>query len=274
MYNIYIYKNNIYILYMDLKDKIIHSHIGHYSNISNGYNSLYHVGNNSYQQWILSIIIKELNINSHSLVADVGGGTGSFSKKIFDIANLKQSVLCVDSSDAMLKIADSYEGVTTECLDAQQFAEQSRIKQQKFDGILLKEMIHHIPRNEIQKLYLDLGNCLTDHGIILTVTRPNKAVYPLFQAAHKVWSEQQPLKEELLNYIEGAKLNVVCKSIFIDISLSKEQWFHMIRSRFWSTFSHFNDIELEDGIDELKIKLANQINVSFTEELLLFIAKK
>ena len=56
--------------------------------------------------------------------------------------------------------------------------------------------------------------------------------------------------------------------------MPKEQWFHMIRSRFWSTFSHFNDEELEDGIDELKIILAYQINVSFTEELLLFITKR
>ena len=187
---------------MDSKDKIIHSHIDHYSNISNGYNSLYHVGNDSYQQWILSIIIKELNINSNSLITDVGGGTGSFSKKIFDIANLRSPVLCVDSSDAMLKIANDYNGVITECLDAQQFAKQSRIKQQKFDGILLKEMIHHIPRNEIQKLYSDLGNCLTKNGIILTVTRPNEVVYPLFRRAHKVWREQQPSKDELLNYIE------------------------------------------------------------------------
>jgi 2-polyprenyl-3-methyl-5-hydroxy-6-metoxy-1,4-benzoquinol methylase len=259
---------------MDLKDKIIHSHIDHYSNISNGYNSLYHVGNDSYQQWILSIIIKELNINSNSLVVDVGGGTGSFSKRIFDISNLKQPILCVDSSDAMLKIADDYNGVITECLDAQQFAEQSKIKSKKFDSILLKEMIHHIPRNEIQKLYSDLGDSLTEDGIILTVTRPNKVVYPLFRTAHKVWSEQQPSKDELLNYIEKATLNVVCKSVFIDISMPKEQWFHMIRSRFWSTFSHFNDNELEDGIDELKIMLADQINISFTEELLLFITKK
>jgi len=258
---------------MDFKDKIIHSHIDHYSSISNGYNSLYHVGNDSYQQWILSIIIKELSISSNSLVVDVGGGTGSFSKKIFDISNLKQPVLCVDSSDAMLKIANDYNGVITECLDAQQFAEQSKVRSQKFDGILLKEMIHHIPRNEIQKLYSDLGNCLTEDGIILTVTRPNKVVYPLFSAAHKVWSEQQPSKDELLNYIEKATLNVVCKSVFIDISMPKERWFHMITSRFWSTFSHFNDSELEDGIDELKIMLANQLNVSFTEELLLFIAK-
>ena len=55
--------------------------------------------------------------------------------------------------------------------------------------------------------------------------------------------------------------------------MSKDDWFQIIRSRYWSTFSHFNDYELEEGIKELKISLANKEDVSYTEELILFIAK-
>jgi len=248
----------------------IHTYKDHYSNVSNDYDSLYHINNKSYENWILSIIIKELNISSSSIVVDIGGGTGSFSKKIYDNANLIFPILCVDNNDDMLKVASSYNGVITQCLDAQHFACQSN---QKFDAILLKEMIHHIPKNEIQKLYSNLKNLLNDNGICLTITRPKNVVYPIFKAAHKVWSDQQPLKEELLEYITKSGLNVICKSINIDIKMSKDDWFQIIRSRFWSTFSHFNDNELEEGIKELKISLANKEDVSYTEELILFIAK-
>lgn len=259
---------------MDTKNKIIYSHIDHYSNVSNDYNSNYNIGNNSYEKWILLIIIKELNIDQNSIIADVGGGNGLFSKQIFDEVQLNSPVLCVDSSYEMIKNAERFKGVIPECLDALQFAELYKTKKERFNGILLKEMIHHIPRNKIQTLFTELKDLITTNGIILTITRPNKVSYPLFKEAHKVWFEQQPSKEDLLTCMKNAGLNVMCRSIFFDISMTKEQWFHIIKSRFWSTFSHFSDDELDEGINEIKIMLADQANIEMTEELILFIATK
>ena len=244
----------------------------HYTNISNSYNSnfLYSEESNEYQNWILSLITTEINLTQHSHIADIGAGSGSFSNKLSNKIGLINPLLCVDNNLDMLKTAEKYQNIKIQCSDAQTFAAQHNL----FDFILLKEIIHHIPIIEMKKLFTDLEKCLTPNGSCLIITRPSKTDYPLFTAAQNVWSQNQPSKDTLLKIMNDCKLNVTCNSIYMNMSLSKEKWFNMIRSRCWSTFSYFNDEQLEEGITELEIKFANTNDISFKEELLFFILKK
>jgi hypothetical protein len=36
------------------------------------------------------------------------------------------------------------------------------------------------------------------------------------------------------------------------VRMPKARWYSMVRARFWSTFSHFTDAELEEGLEELE----------------------
>jgi hypothetical protein len=36
------------------------------------------------------------------------------------------------------------------------------------------------------------------------------------------------------------------------VRMPKARWYSMVRARFWSTFSHFTDAQLEEGIEELE----------------------
>ena len=246
--------------------------LNHYTNISDSYNSnfLYSDEDSKYQDWILSIIIKQSNLTNLSYIADIGAGTGSFSNKLSNKIKLIYPLLCVDNNIEMLKIADKYLGIITLCLDAQTFASQHYI----YDFILLKEIIHHIPILEMPKLFIDLEKCLTPNGSCLIITRPSKTEYPLFEKAHNIWTQQQPSKEVLLKIINDCGLNVTCNSIYMNMSLSKQKWFNMIRTRSWSTFSYFNNDELEEGISELELKFNNNDDILFKEELLFIMIKK
>jgi ubiquinone/menaquinone biosynthesis C-methylase UbiE len=248
----------------------IHSNLDHYTNIYSLYNSL-HYQNDNYQNWLLSIIINELNIIPPNFVADIGGGTGIFSNQLFNKANLNNPVLCVDNSADMLKIASQYNGVIIQCDNAQTFVSQHKI----FDRIILKEMIHHIPILEIDKLFKDIAKCLSKDGICLTITRPVEVMYPLFNKAREIWKKQQPSKETLLEHMRNSGLNITYYSIFKNIIISKENWYNMMRSRFWSTFSYLTDSEIEEGILELEKGILNNINqIEIIEELILITAKK
>ena len=55
--------------------------------------------------------------------------------------------------------------------------------------------------------------------------------------------------------------------------LEKARWFKMVRARFWSTFSHFSDEELEQGIAELDLKFT-EVELRFNDVLVFVTAKK
>lgn len=57
-------------------------------------------------------------------------------------------------------------------------------------------------------------------------------------------------------------------------TLPKERWFKMVRSRFWSTFSHFSDAELEAGLAEVEAATVGSAEVVFNDRLLFLIGEK
>lgn len=62
-----------------------------------------------------------------------------------------------------------------------------------------------------------------------------------------------------LSSIEGVQnpangvMQVEVVEVDYTVRLPKAQWFRMVRARFWSTFSHFTDEQLEKGIAELEL---------------------
>jgi len=56
--------------------------------------------------------------------------------------------------------------------------------------------------------------------------------------------------------------------------LSITWWINMVKNRFWSTFSEFNDKEILLGVNEIKEKYGKSEFVRFTEKLVMIIAEK
>ena len=108
-----------------------------------------------------------------------GCGTGIYTKKIRDIAQLINPVLCVDISAKMLgKIPDNAQFKPI-LMDAVEFSEQPR----QYDKVLMQGMLHHV--KDIDGLIENLFCRLNSHGKILTIGIPRDIEYPLFNAALK-----------------------------------------------------------------------------------------
>lgn len=56
--------------------------------------------------------------------------------------------------------------------------------------------------------------------------------------------------------------------------LKKSVWLEMVRSRFWSTFSHCSDEELEEGIRELEEQFHAAEDLKFVDRLIFILGKK
>ena len=60
-----------------------------------------------------------------------------------------------------------------------------------------------------------------------------------------------------------------------NFNLKAGRWYQMVRNRFWSTFTHFTDAELDQGLVELKERYgAEENNLTFTDRLMFIVGKK
>ena len=95
-----------------------------------------------------------MQIKPHDRFADIGCGTGNVSAEIYSMIGLKSPVFCVDCSSDMLLEAGKRKGIMGICQTAEQFASQRN--GEKFDRILMKDMIHHIPTLSYKHFFMGL----------------------------------------------------------------------------------------------------------------------
>jgi hypothetical protein len=55
----------------------------------------------------------------------------------------------------------------------------------RYSHVLLKELVHHIPDNQVPALYAGLYRQLLPGGTAVTITRPQEVDYPLFRRARE-----------------------------------------------------------------------------------------
>jgi cyclopropane fatty-acyl-phospholipid synthase-like methyltransferase len=242
----------------------------HYANVATAYNqAFFHEDNSDYQRWQLGYVLHHLRLQPTDQVVDLGCGTGVFTSELYTKAGLTKNILAVDSSQSMLNLAQNLPGLTIHCSEMQSFAQDSSIR---YDKTLTKENIHHIPLKELPELYRGIYRQLHQGGILLTVTRPVIVHYPFFQAALERWVKQTQSHKIciLAKYMEETGFSVSYQTYYYPVQIAKNQWLEMIRNRFWSTFSYFNDEELEAGITELATEY-DQTDILKFEEALIFI---
>ena len=81
----------------------------------------------------------------------------------------------------------------------------------------------------------------------------------------------------LINFWYQTQSGFVVSSVTVHsypARLNIDWWINMIKNRFWSTFSEFDDDELKNGIDEILEKFGKTGFVTFLEKLVLIVAHK
>ena len=226
----------------------------HYAKIAASYDQYSQNGVDSdYQNWILDHVLHDLQLKPTDQLVDLGCGTGGFSSLLYSKAALTQNVLAVEPNQLMLNHAQAWPGLTTHCTDAFSFVQDHAIR---YDKILMNKMIHHLRSADLPQLYRGIYQQLRQGGILVTVTRPTIIDIPFFQAALEEWQKQAHPTDTLVKDMSAAGFEVSYQACYYPVQIAKTQWFKMIKRRFWSTFSYFNDQELEAGLAELESKYA------------------
>ncbi|MDY6932988.1 MAG: class I SAM-dependent methyltransferase [Spirochaetota bacterium] len=158
----------------------------HYKDLADKYNDALSF-TEGYCIDVVHWIVNDLKIKKGDIVVDLGGGTGSSAKAIYDTCSVQRDILCIDPCLEMLECAKGLNGVSTLSTDALSFAINNDIK---YNKIFIKEAVHHF--NNRINIWKGIYKQLYPEGRILIITRPPKVEFPFFQAALQAFEQGQP----------------------------------------------------------------------------------
>lgn len=242
------------------------THSNHFDSIADVFNRIWYFSD-EYKDFVIEHIHRDLCLCDQDILADIGGGTGSFTSRLAQEATLLKAY-CIEPSSAMCKEASKLENITAICSDAHAFLDSNT----PFSKILFKEVIHHIPkRGEFWKI---LHSALPHDGKILIITRPQKIEFPFFTAAKVEFARNQPSLERIEMELRSGGFEITTHQRSHTFTLKKEDWYTMLRHRFMSDLGVFSNTEIEEGILEIEEKEGGNETIDIIDNLIFITATK
>ncbi|BAY73532.1 hypothetical protein NIES23_63840 (plasmid) [Trichormus variabilis NIES-23] len=239
----------------------------HYQNLAIQYDKLWFYSEN-YVRFFTEEIIKHLRLNIADILVDLGCGTGIYAQEINNQIQLQKPIICVDFSDKMLEQIPNNSKYECIVMDAIEFAALPRT----YNKILIKELIHHIDKKDL--LLSSLFKKMASGGILLLILLPPTINYPLFSKALRKYEEIQPHYNNLTQILEKIGFNVAVDFVEYPLAIPKSKYFQMVRNRYMSLLSSFDDNELALGLAEMEQQYAQQSVLKFTDCFVFITASK
>ena len=217
---------------------------------------------NSFNKFIL----KQVSLNKHSRILDIGCGRGKILGNLSNKLKLSKKPIGLDLENHK----DKDKKIIFKKIDALSFVSKTKIT---FDLILIKQTIHLLKKKQAIKLLSICKDKLNPKGkIIILSLDPKKNEIPTFTLMKKKLTISLNKDEKLFNLMlkNRAKTNV--KKFTYEVQILKNKYLQMIRNRYISTLLNFTDNQIKDGIIEIKNDYANILK--FKDRLICFILKK
>jgi SAM-dependent methyltransferase len=199
-------------------------------------------------EWMTGQIEQRLRLTGGEVIADVGCGTGLFARRL---AQHAASVVCAEPSPAMLAQVSTGERLIPLAASAEDLATGGVPPPHgQYDGILLKEVLHHV--RDRAAVISGLARLLRPGGRMLVVMLPTRISYPLFGAALKLFTELQPDPAGVADDMRNAGMQAELTYESFPLSFPAERYLQMVRNRYMSLLSNFDDAQLEAGVAEIR----------------------
>lgn len=238
----------------------------HFDSIADVFNRIWYFSD-EYKNFVIRHIQCDLELKSEDILVDIGGGTGSFTRRLMEEFQIAKAY-CVEPSAPMCNEAAKFENITALCMDAHAFMSTKT----PFSKLLLKEVIHHI--DERERFWQAVYTQLPDTGKLLIITRPQDIAFPLFASAKAAFSKNQPPYELFESQLKRCGFDVVTAKRSHTFTIPKEHWYEMLRHRFMSDLGSFSDEEIEAGINEIEASYATEESIDIIDRLIFIIATK
>ena len=217
---------------------------------------------NSFNKFIL----KQVSLNKHSRILDIGCGRGKILGNLSNKLKLSKKPIGLDIENHK----DKNKKIIFKKIDALSFVSKTKIT---FDLILIKQTIHLLKKKQAKKLLSICKNKLNPNGkIIILSLDPKRNEIPTFTLMEKKLRISLNKDEKLFNLIFKNRAEMNVKKFTYEVKILKNKYLQMIRNRYISTLLDFTDKQIKDGIIEIKNDYRNILK--FTDRLICFILKK
>lgn len=225
---------------------------GHYEELAADYDEHWVYGPD-YIPWMAARIAEALRLTASDRIADVGCGTGLFAREVVKAVLPTHPVLCADPSEAMLRqigipppaglnpVVASAEGIADGDVD---------LPHGQLDAMWLKESVHHLA--DPARTLRGLAGRLAPGGRLLVVMLPATIRYPLFKAALTRFEELQPDPADIVEHLTAAGMEAGLTHVEHELRIDRDKYFAMVRARYMSLLSTFSDVEIAQGIEEMR----------------------
>lgn len=204
----------------------------------------------AYIAWMTRCILDRAAIVPGQVVADIGCGTGLYSRQL---AAAGATTICVDPSQAMLDQLPANAALMPVRASAQDIAEhRAALPVQRLDAIVIKEAIHHIPTSDRRAVLSGLAELLAPGGRIVIAMLPAQISYPLFTAALQRFESLQPDPTDIAALLSAVGLETELTYDSYALTFEKDRYLAMVRDRYMSLLADFTNAELEQGIAEIQ----------------------
>ena len=222
----------------------------------------------SSQRYILSFnrfILKQIKLDRNSRVLDIGCGRGKIISNLSNKLKLHNKPIGIDIE----KHKDKSEKIIFKKTDALSFVSKTKIN---FDLILIKQTIHLVKKNQINKLLLICKNKLNTNGkIIILSLDPHKNEIPAFDLMKKKLKQSLKRDKSLFQLIKKFNTNLTVKKFIFNVKISKNKYLQMIKNRYISTLLNFTEKQIQNGLNEIDKKYKKELN--FKDQLICLIIK-
>lgn len=200
--------------------------------------------------WLSDRIQDRLKINAGDVAADIGCGTGLYTR---GLAERAEAVACADPSPAMLAQVPASGHVTILQASAQDLAvRRVSLPHDRYDAILLKESLHHVPADDRPMVITGLTRLLAPGGRMLVVMLPARISYPLFPEALTLFEAHQPDPAAIAALMDAAGLSAELTYDSFPLTFARDRYLQMVRDRYISLLASFTDEQIEAGIDQIR----------------------
>ena len=222
----------------------------------------------SSQRYILSFnrfILKQIKLDRNSRVLDIGCGRGKIISNLSNKLKLHNKPIGIDIENHK----DKSKKIIFKKTDALSFVSKTKIN---FDLILIKQTIHLVKKNQINKLLLICKNKLNTNGkIIILSLDPHKNEIPAFDLMKKKLKQSLKRDKSLFQLIKKFNTNLTVKKFIFNVKISKNKYLQMIKNRYISTLLNFTEKQIKNGLNEIDKKYKKKLN--FKDQLICLIIK-